>query len=67
MTLTSNEKHLMRLILKDRNTEGWAKVSKLVLPLVTVLPKDLVEVQQHEDGTGLAKLTKDGETVLIWS
>lgn len=60
-----DQKHLMRLILRDRGEDGWAKVSQLVWPLVSSIPDALVEKKPTEDG-GFVKLTHDGETVLAW-
>jgi hypothetical protein len=64
--LHSKDRHLLTLIRKDRNAEGWAKVSAVVWPLVQTLPGELVDLKESEDG-GFVKLTDDGETVLDWT
>ncbi len=65
--LDGNHKHLMRLIRKDRDATGWAKVSSVVWPFVQSLPKELVTLHDNGDGSGKARLTHDGETVLDWT
>jgi hypothetical protein len=62
--LTNGDKHLMRLMHRDKNTDGWTKVSQQVWPLVERLPKELVEL--HPEG-GFAKLTEAGETIVLWT
>lgn len=69
MKINTNQKHLLYLIRKGRDAEGWAKVSATVWPVVEKLSsevEELVEVKKLEDG-GMAKLTVTGETVLDWS
>ena len=66
MQLSHGEKHLLRLIQKGTDADGWAKVSKHVWPLVEKLPTQLCELRATEDG-GFIKLTHDGKTVLDWS
>lgn len=66
MKLTLSERHLMRLIRKDRNAAGWAKVSAQVWPLVEKLPKELVKAVASGDG-GSVSLTEAGEVVLDWT
>lgn len=65
-TISPDDKHLMRLIIKGRDSEGWAKVSSAVAPLMKNLPPELVELDLTEDG-GRARLTQNGETVLEWT
>lgn len=66
MTLTSSQKHLMRFIYRDMDKTGWTKASPIVWPLLKNLPLELVELRLEAD-FGYAKLTHEGETVLIWS
>ena len=61
MKLKDAEKHLLKLVLNGAGSDGWATVSKTVMPLVEGLPKTLVEVQ-----TGRVRLTAAGKTVLEW-
>lgn len=57
---------MLRLIKKDRNEHGFAPVSKVVMPLVESLPRELVTVRlvQHT-GQGEAALTPLGESLLV--
>ncbi len=65
MKLDSGNKHLLRLILKGKNKEGWAKVSDILWPIVSKLPTQLVEF--NADGNQkFVRLTHDGEVVLEW-
>jgi hypothetical protein len=65
--LDNGAKHLMRLVKKDRKEDGWATVSATVWPVVDTLPVELVEREQFPDGSGRARLTTAGETVLQWT
>jgi hypothetical protein len=65
--ITPNERHLMRLIVSGRDVDGWAKVSNLVAPLIASLPSELLTFERNTDGSGRAKLTREGETVLKWT
>lgn len=67
MKLSSGSRHLMTLIAKDRNAEGWATVSRVVWPLILELPPTLVEIKATKGGGGFARLTQAGETVLAWT
>lgn len=58
--------HLLRLIRKDADSDGWAKVSSVVWPLVQKLPEELVELRPSGDA-GHVKLTEAGNTVLDWT
>jgi hypothetical protein len=56
---------LLRLTRKGMNeNDGWAKVSKIVWPVIDAMPCDLIERQRHEDGSGLARLTARAEVLL---
>jgi hypothetical protein len=64
--LSAGQKHMLRLIVKDADAEGWAPVSAQVMPVVReMLPPELV---MHEsvgtEGRGRAKLTPVGESLL---
>jgi hypothetical protein len=65
--LDQGQIHMMRLIDRESDSEGYAPVSKMVLPLVEKLPNELVELVPTEDGRGKARLTDAGKTVLQWS
>ena len=63
--LDIQHKHIIRLIGKDRDAEGWAKVSKALTPtLHNIMPPELVEFEMLEDGSR-ARLTPDGEKILL--
>lgn len=65
--LSVGDKHLLKLILRDKDSEGWTKVSSTVWPYVSRLPSQLVELRKHDDGGGQVKLTHDGEVVCEWT
>lgn len=67
MTLDSGTLRLLRLALKEADKDGWAKVSKLVWPLVVALPADLTELRGADDGGGYVKLTDRGDAVVMYS
>ena len=64
--LSDNAKHLLRLLVYDTDNSGWAKVSKEVWPLLKIIPSELIEKEQNNDGTGRAKLSDKGKTFYIW-
>jgi len=65
-TLTTSQKHLLKLAHQGRDTDGWSPVSSTVMPLLADLPSELVTVEKSEDGSGRAKLTDDGRAVIMW-
>ena len=64
--LSSGHANLMRLAIKGADADGWAKVSKIVWPMVAQLPADLVELRPSDDG-GHVRLTEHGHVVLKYS
>lgn len=61
--LDTGNKHLLRLIARDANPEGWAIVSKQVFPLVEAMPpelRDLVRIGDH----GCVRLTPLGQAIV---
>lgn len=64
-TLNNGQKHLLRLIRKDSDKEGWTPVSNFVWPAVEGLPSELVEIEKTETG-GRARLLPAGEVVINW-
>lgn len=63
--LDGGEKNFLRLIAKGQAQHGgWAKVSKVLYPLVQKMPPELVEHEPADDGWGRARLTQHGEAVL---
>lgn len=64
-TLDNGEKNFIRLIAKGQEKHGgWAKVSKVLYPLVQKMPPELVDHEPEEDGRGRARLTQRGEAIL---
>jgi hypothetical protein len=63
--LSHGELHLMRLLARDTNAEGWTTVSRQVWPLVVSIPDELRELKPIKDA-GFARLTVAGYTVLQW-
>lgn len=64
MKLDPQHKHIMKLVQRDRDSEGWARVSNaLLLNLIKNMPKELITVEETKDG-GRAKLTTEGQNVL---
>jgi hypothetical protein len=64
--LDHGQRHLISLIRKDQDAEGWAKVSKIVLPLARkLIPTELADFEgPFEDGSGRARLTEKGNNLL---
>ena len=63
--LDSGTKHLLRLIVKSRNTDGWAKVSSMIYPLAAKIPTELVELRPvGNEGWGEIRLTDEGAAIL---
>lgn len=63
--LEYGQKHLLYLIQRDIDAEGWTKVSSVVWPLVANLPPELIELRPSDDG-GHVRLTSEGGIVLKW-
>lgn len=63
--LDAGQKHLLRLMVKGADAEGWASVSEPVFPLVEKLPSALVELERvGAEGRGRARLTEQGRGVI---
>jgi len=64
--LDHGQKHLINLIRAGQDAEGWAKVSKVVLPLAKdKIPAEFADIEgPFEDGSGRAKLTEKGNNLL---
>ncbi len=64
MKLESEHKHIMRLIARDCDSEGWTAVSEALYPhLSKNMPGELMEFEKLEEG-GRARLTDEGENIL---
>jgi hypothetical protein len=57
---------LMRLAKRDADPNGWTKVSPMVLPLMEIIPSELIETRLSDDG-GFVRLTAQGYTVLEYA
>lgn len=64
MKLPPEEEKLIRLIVKGRGVDGWAKVHPHWYREIKLFyPESLVVLEDLEDGWGRAKLTEKGEAV----
>lgn len=64
--LNGGDRHLLQLVQRDKDAEGWTPVSATVWPLMLRLPPELVTIEPLIEG-GRARLTDAGETVLTWT
>jgi hypothetical protein len=67
MKLTDGQKHVLRLAKRDADENGWCFVSSTVFPFIETIPEDLLKKEKSEDGTGMVRLTANGETILRYS
>ncbi len=68
MQISSSQQHFIRLVAKDEGEDGWTPISNTVMRGMKagsdfVPPKDLVEIEEIEDGRGRARLTDRGKTI----
>lgn len=61
--LDHKQKHLLKLIDKDKQEDGWTKVSNLLWPLIEKLPSEFVELHPK---LLCAKLTISGKDLVYW-
>lgn len=62
--LKAQHKHIMRLIDRDADEAGWAKVSESLYPTLSKnMPPELIEFEKLNKG-GRARLTEQGRDVL---
>ena len=62
--LDVQHKHILRLVNRDRDEDGWALVSEKLFPvLVKAMPKELIEFEPLPCG-GRARLTEEGAVVV---
>jgi hypothetical protein len=64
--LDAGKKHLLRLVMKDGDADGWAKVSELLWKFVAAIPSDLIELRKEAHG-GFCRLTAAGEAIVIYT
>ena len=64
--LDAGQKHILRLIVKDSNAEGWTTVSKMLYPVIEKsIPSELLEMNRlGDEGHGVARLTPKGREVV---
>jgi len=63
--LNAGQKHMLNLIAKGQNKEGWTPVSAPVYPLLKSMPTELIELQSiGDEGRGQARLTQEGQSLL---
>lgn len=66
-TLTDNEKRLLRQIVNEGQSDGWARVSHVVLPLIEKLPEELIEKESRNGGGAHVRVTERGLAVAIYA
>ena len=68
MALTPNQKHLLHLIAKDEDEEGWTNVSEMLWKFVSETVKgleELVELRRSgQNGGGQGRITPIGKSVM---
>lgn len=63
MKLEPQIRHIITLIGRERDTDGWAIISEILWPVLhKLMPLELVIMEKTENG-GRAKLTQEGESV----
>lgn len=64
--LDHGQKHILQLVARDKDSEGWTPVSSVLMPhLRTGIPAELLELENAGDeGAGRARLTPEGQSVL---
>ncbi len=65
--LNAGHKHMLKLIDKDKKSDGWTVVSDRAYPqLFKVMPSELVEFSGSAGSAGSykAKLTTEGQNIL---
>lgn len=63
--LDIQHKHILRLVHRDADANGWASVSNVLFPILSEnMPPELVEFERTDDG-GRARLTPDGEAIVM--
>jgi hypothetical protein len=63
--LSHGEKHMLRLIARDANQEGWTEVSAAVMPHMESLPQELIDLEDDfPEKTGCVRLTQTGREIV---
>ncbi len=62
--LDSSQKHVLKLISRDRKADGWTIISSMLYrPLSASIPAELATFEPVGDA-GRAKLTTEGQSLL---
>ena len=62
--LEHQHKHVMSLIRRDADKDGWTTVSEKLYPVLSgAIPSELAEFEETENGCR-ARLTEEGNNVL---
>ena len=65
MKLDMQHKHILKLIDRDSDDEGWTSVSEPLFPVISKnIPAELVIFEKLEVG-GRARLTTEGKSVIF--
>ena len=63
--LTPGEIHILNLVERDKNEDGWTPVSAQIKHLFIPLVNDgLVDMQDTKDERGMAQVTEKGLSIL---
>lgn len=63
--LNAGQKHMLGLVAKGADAEGWAPVSAQVMKVIKLVPSELVTIENvGVEGRGRAKLTEEGASLL---
>lgn len=64
--LDGGQRHILRLIARDADGEGWCPVSSQLLPVIKKgMPVELVDLESvGDDGRDRARLTPEGQSVI---
>jgi|HubBroStandDraft_5_1064220.scaffolds.fasta_scaffold592327_2 hypothetical protein len=65
--LDDGDKRLLRQIVDEMRSDGWARVSKVVWPVIEKLPDDLVEKKPRDDGSAEVRVTDRGLAVAAYA
>jgi hypothetical protein len=63
--LNPGQKHMLQLVVKGADADGWAPVSAPVMKIIKLVPSELVTIENvGDEGRGRARLTATGESLL---
>ena len=62
--LDAGHKHILKLIDKGQDKNGWTKVSEALMPhMLNNMPQELIEIMEAKVG-GHVRLTEKGKQIL---